>query len=330
MNQKDLARFEKDYIRCLGLVAQKLLENKEEPYILEENEIEHNGTIRKKTLRLLSEAGKIRYYDDRSRFSRRYGWIKYSFSNQFKKDAPGLQQNPNFEDVPREIEAAWENVYGSSVKTTQEGINEIGYREIHTLKPAEKIYVWFHRNEFIKIKKKNFQNNEIIKVFPRELLEHRKVQALRGSVKKYAESWLMPWLIKKTGLDLYGFDTHTTHKDRLFNNTYNEYQPSFNLRNCKRFPKAFTDTAFNGPKGYRQEYYERFELLLRKTQTMRDLVSFIKKYGYNKLMVEFTEYARARLLDEAPLRLVEEENAGAAELILNNFSSITYENMFGY
>lgn len=330
MNQKDRDRCDNDFLRCLGKVAVNLIKNTDRPYTISDTEIERNGTTRKKTLRLLSEAGRIIWHN---RYYRRHSSEKFNFRKQFDTQAKELEQKPEFFSTPTEIKTAWESTSDySNIKTSQEAVNQIGYRCIETLKPAEQIYVWFHLDDFIvtRTEKSSYMRDRLkVSVFPRELLNYQKIQAMRGIFKKYAEPLLMPWLSDKFDIDLCGFDNHTKHLDKIEKDDYfNDNEPRLALRNFMRFPAAFNDLAFKGPKGYAIEYQERLDWLRHKTQTMRNLVANVKAYGYEKLMREFTEHAKEYLVSEAPLKLIEKDEAGAGALILSDINMITFENMF--
>jgi hypothetical protein len=334
MNQKDRERCEKDFLKCLGKVALKLIYDEDNPYTLSEHEIESNGTVRKKTLRLLSEAGKI-YWSGYT--GRRYisSAESFNFKRHFENVARSYERKPEFPSVPAEISTAWRNT-GSfgTIDTTQENINEIGYLRIDHFNPEEQIYIWFHLDEFVISKKSEITyytgENTTIRIYPRQQLDQRKVQAMRGIFKKYAEPLLMPWLSEKFGLNLQGFDTFTSHSVEI--NSYNylaSSQPKIPLRSCMRFPAAFNDLAFKGPKGYAREYNTRLYWIQKKTEIMSFLVKSVKDYGYEKLMKEFVEHAKEYLLSDAPLKLIDDDEAGAGHMILSNIDLITFENMFG-
>lgn len=334
MNQEDLERCEKDYLRCLGKIAIKLIRGDDYPYELTEKEIERNGTVRKKTLRLLSEVKGIHWsgYTGRRHYSQSE---QFNFKSHFEKIARSYERKPEFPSVPEEINTAWRNT-GSfgTINTTQEDINEIGYLRIERLKPEEQIYIWFHLDEFMITRKTETraygEEKTVIKVYPRQQLDQRKVQAMRGIFKKYAEPLLMPWLSEKFGLNLQGFDTFTSHP--VEKNSYNylaSCQPKIPLKNYMRFPVAFNDLAFKGPKGYAREYHTRLYWIQKKTEIMRSLVRNVKEYGYEKLMKEFVEHAKEYLLSDAPIKLIDEKEAGAGHMILSNINLITFENMFG-
>lgn len=335
MNEKDRKRCEKDFLRCLGIVAIKLIQQAENPYTLTENEIESNGTARKKTLRLLSEAGKIHWS---GYTGRRYSTPaeKFNFKRQFENVARSYEQKPEFPSVPSEINSAWRTAgtYGE-INTTQEDINDIGYLPIEIFKPEERIYLWFHLNEYMVNRKAGSghtysRKKERITVFPRQKLDQRKTQAMRGIFKKYAEPLLMPWLSEKFDINLEGFDNYTNHPEDTEKYKFLTHYPlNVSLRSCMRFPVAFNDLAFKGPKGYLPEYTEKLLFIQRKTGVMRSLVTKVKSYGYEKLMKEFVEYAKGYLLSDAPLKLIDEEEAGAGHMILSNLDLITFENMFG-
>lgn len=336
MNDKDRARCDKDYIKCLSRVAYNLLQgNHPNPYKLTKNDIENNGTIRKKTIRLLRESRRLSYGGYiHSRYSHKEA---YNFKAQFERDSQKLAVKPEFNETPTEVINAWNSINKySNIGTSLAEIDNIGFIDINALSPAGILYVYYHQDEYLfkEIKRTSTyftEPNVHISCFPKENIKKRKIAIIKGIFKKWAEPIFMPWLAKKFNLDLQGFDTYTDFKDEGIINQNLIYQDriSIKFRNYMRFPVTFQEQCFNNVKGYKKEYISRKDWLKEKTGTYQKLVTNIKDYGMDKLKEEFVSYAQEYLLSEAPIKILEEETAGAGAYLLKNAKLMTVKNMFG-
>lgn len=332
MNDADKARCQKAFEKCLGRVAANLIAEKENPYCVPGHEIEGNGTSRKKTLRLLQEAGHIGFYSSNSYRSLKQ---EFHFKTQFEQQAEALAEEPAFNAVPQEITNAMNTTARYEIISSNiEELSSLGFADIYHLSPRKQIYVWFNREKYLIQKKERtsiYSNSSKFYwvVYPQAMLDQRKLHATRGLFKKYAEPMLMPWLTEKFGLQLLGFDTHTTHEDPFVENPFADYKPKIKLRSTTRFPALFHDKYFDAPKGYKVEYAQRLEWLKNKTEVMKALAVKTAEYGYQRLMTEFVEHAKQELLAEAPILLAEDKESGAGMMLMDNIHLITFDNIFG-
>ncbi len=342
MNKTDQQRCQKNFEACLGRVAANLVAGKSDPYTLTGFQIESNGGVRKKTLRLLSEAGHIGYYRSGQwrRASEEDSKATFHFRRQFEEHAEDIAEEPVFEEIPTEVTSALSTSRNhGNISSGHDELGAVGFRNIfgNGLTAREKIYVWLHRDDFVvqeqedKYRYQNSEPGKIWAVYPKAMLDQRKLHTVRALFKKYAEPMLMPWLAEKFALQLVGFDNHTKHNDPIVTEGYfAEDDPTLKLRSAIRFPRLFQAKYFERDlHGYSFEYAARLGWLRLKTQTMRDLTAKVAEYGYETLMTEFVEFAKAEVLTEAPVLMAEGSEAGAGMAILDSIHLVTYDNMFG-
>jgi len=332
MNQADAERTQKYLIKCLGIVAANLIEKKEEPYWIKGDEIDGNGTSRKKTLRLLHESGHIGYFSSREYSSRKQ---PFCFEREFTEMAEGLAEEPNISAVPNEVKNALRgNSSRQQITGSHAGLSLVGFANVRRdLSSRQKIYVWLHLDDYLLVKSTYDHSGshplDKYLVYPQKKLDERKLHATRALFKKYASPMLMPWLAEKFGLYLEGFDAHTEHKDPVAESIVPEWDTKLSLRSVMRFPVTFKDECFDAPKGYSSEYAQRLEWLRVKTGILQELFSNVAEYGYERLMTEFVEYAKEEISAEAPVMMAEGDDAGAGMMILDCIHQVTFDNMFG-
>jgi hypothetical protein len=329
--EKDSARLTKDLTPVFGKIARALLMYHSDPYELTESDIERNGTMRKKTIRLFQEIGLMQSHRLKKN---EYGFFVrwYDFKDAFinhSKDYWTIYDPPA---EPEEITTYLKNRETSKFSIYDGTLGDVGYTEIQHLASGDAIYVYWHLDDF---DYKMAKDKLVYSVFPKKHLFEREKAILRMLVKKYSELDFKGYMEKRFGA-IFDNQIEVLKKDQengLYEPGSNEgVNFSIKIRNFMEFPETFAnpDKCFFGKKGYVQEYKKTFDQVTYEYERLKALLGKVNLMGGCKQIgKDYIQECLNEIVSKAPLLINGDEgDKQALQFILDNRNRFTYDQIY--
>ena len=300
-------RYDQLKLRVMGAVAQNLLDDREDSYILTGHTIESHAGRRSKAIR---DLGALIRYHGKNKSDSLYRVMS------FDVDSPDLAVEPVWL-------SSWEGYYPELRYAGRHGMEMLGYMRVQELSRRESIYVHWRRDEHDRVKE-----GDSYYYYPRALQQKRIKAILRACVEYHFNEHF------RENLESYvGIPQGALKED-----------PSYilRIRNVGAYSANLSAERLFGEGGYVKEYEHHikfFQALLKNLHRLNDLVE--KKGGYEEVVRRMRRASMKKLLEEAPLKIGVEPPEGPyiqyspevlnkekALFILRHADLFTYEDLY--
>lgn len=320
MNQEDIERAEKSLHHCLKLVAINLINGKDNPYYLKNDEIERNGTTRKKDIRLLWEA---------------YQVCNNYFKRAYEEHSDKLIEPFVFPDVPEMLSTVWDS---NETHVDENFLTTLGFICLRKLPVGKVIYIQKNINSYYVLKdeevtklvlKSKYISGGDAAVYPSNLFYDKRKRDIAAYVfKLMAEKELRGWLEKRYRVSLVGMDIYTELNGK---ESYSTDLPlSFKLPSYQNLPCLFQSRfLWEGKHGnFFTKYTKTLDIFNEIIDNLKRLREGIKKDGgFKHILKCFVDDMREMLVEEGPLLIAKDPDV--ALVLISYECFFTYENIFG-
>jgi hypothetical protein len=282
----DTERLEKDVLHCFAKVAQRRLDGEKHADFLSDYEIKHNGTSRKKTVRLLRQHGYMGTFVTTT--DRSYGYsskTKRWEILKFDSESEALTSKGSFKTSWQDL---YEELFGQHYYD-KSSIQTVGYISNEGLSDTARLDVFWHPDDY----DRHTDERGHISFYPKAFLRQRNISALRAFVEHRFNEGFSGELEKRAGMP----------NDSL----YAEKEIITTIRNFAYTPFHFNDDSFHGSKGFLAELDHQityFKALRNRVQRFADLAT--KTGGFDELIRQYRKALIDELFEEAPLRAFQE------------------------
>lgn len=320
--EEERALAEKYYVKSLGIVAENLLKEKDDPYFVKPSEIESHGTKRKKTIRVIRE----HIYTHMYRKTEKYSYIDYyDLSIKYRDDAQQYAKEPEYPEIDVSIENFFNDILSlNSFKPhhiIKQNINRMLFIRTKDLKPEEKIYVQLNKNKYNFIKEQIPGRSPKIELYvsPKDMAENR-IRSKLLSVLIFEGSQKLPDAIK----EILDTDVHPEYivSSPKFSDKKTE---DISFRNYRNHPEALCKKSFNHHMEILSHYKDT---AIKRINTLNKLLSSIKNMGYDIFMEKLIEYLSEKVLQKIGLMLSNEEQLNMKDVLCDHFDKMNYNFLF--
>lgn len=285
MSKKDDAeRLERDVLRAFAQVARRRLSGKEHPDYISDNELNSNGTHRKKTVRLMRENGYLGS-SITIKGPNRWGGTTSTRRTQvlkFDTESKALASKGVFKRTWQQL---YQELYHFIYKNS---FDLVGYIEVDKLPHVAVIDVYWHPEEYDRLEYKKSAY-----FYPKEWLRERMVNTLRCIVERKFNEGFAGELEKRAGLP----------KDSL----PTKYTIDTSIRNFAYTPFHFNEDGFNGAEGFLAELDHQvayMKALRKRVQAFANLAAATG--GFDELVRQYRKALITELIEDSPLKAFQE------------------------
>jgi hypothetical protein len=342
--EKDNKRITADITRIFGLIARNLITERAKPFDFEEYEIEHSGTMRAKTLRLLREVGFLRYCTRTKEGYYSYTKVIWNFEEAFMEHSKEYAKPADFPDVPKKIDEYLKNREvreDRSYSVSEYTFNSEGYQEIDKMYLDACIHVYWNLQDYdiqrSTVIDKNYSTPRVIKsawFYPKAKLVQRNKAILRMLLKKYSELDFKAFMENRFGDNYDGQIEVTNNEEGRDDEVLEEKDIHFEicLRNFAKFPVTLAESqrCFRSPRGYIAEYKKKSDQATFEFNRLKRLVDQVNAAGGCPVIAkEYIQKCCNEIVTKAPL-LIDGSDGDklAMEFILDHRDIFTYEYLF--
>lgn len=336
-SKQDRERLEESIPVLFGVVARQLLAKDQEPYVVSKFNIESNGTKAKRTMRVLCEAGYIRYRAPAPGVYE-YGTRYRVDETKFKAESPALAAKAVdfsltklFVDVEGVLhENSWSYRRSSN---RAESLDLCGQRKIgssryfgveHSLNTPEALTVWWNRDDYVFNGGLNWEDcSEPDTVLLRSVHKEYLREVARAIVDVYVKHNLHILLPADMGLTRKG-----SPEDNI----------SVRVHNFMHHETFLDDTHF---KSMEHTYEEQLEYAQNMLRAYRAILKLRQEAGgLEPYMTHLRQAAIKRMVEEAPLCVCTKDEEGSlyrptfkygemSRYVLQHLSAFDYDYLYG-
>lgn len=334
---EDQKRLTEDIKSICGRIARNLLMNTSDPYILCESYIKAHKTMRKKSIRLLREAGVIGY--GRMHPTSR-NELEYDFTDLFWQHSKDYWEVFTPPAEPEDITNYLKKRETSEFSIGEFTLLDVGYTEVSYLNAGQAIYVYWNLKDFdLKVReaKERLGDDDIEEffgVYPKVNLIQRQKAIMKMILKKYSEIDFKAYMENRFG-DCFEHQTEVLKKPENNEDPYFErgVHFSFEIRNFMKFPETFgsPDKCFHSNKGYVKEYRDMLEKISYEYNRLSALITKVNLVGGCKQVgKDYIEECLKEIVSKAPLLINGDEGEKSVlQYILDNRDLFKYDFIYG-